>query len=200
MQQSRNLFGSVQRALAESDNNYMSALGVFRVLKERGMNDTPLELILLRKARYARRGIEAIAHDDEITGSCKRLLRFRVTKTNCPAFSILPALQLVNPAIELDLFENPEMPCVRIQVRENLIAGWKCRERRGHRPVEKLVRLFRQLQVQRMVATLPDTAERALSLVDVAIKPLLEKGLGSYQPANPCSDDPDLLYVISHLH
>ena len=80
-------------------------------------------------------------------------------KTDNPAFTILPAFQLVHPAMELNLLENPEVPCVRIQIRDNLIAGWKRRKGRGHRPVEKLVGVFRQLQVQRMVAAVPDPAE-----------------------------------------
>jgi len=50
-----------------------------------------------------------------------------------------------------------------------------------------------------MVATVPDPAERTLSFIDLAIKPFLEKGLGSYQPAYPCSDDADLFYVSSYL-
>ena len=141
------ILGPVQCAFSKAHYNYLAILGKLRVFKQGRMDDTPFELILAREFRQVWSGIEPIADDNKIKNLLEFLISFAVVTTEYPALFVRLSFQFGDLTIESDFFVDPEMPGIRIQIGNDLIAGWKFWVGRRHRPIEKFVGFFRQLQV-----------------------------------------------------
>ena len=71
-----------------------------------------------------------------------------VTSLDALAVLVGQGFKLINITIKVNFIEDAKMISVRIQIREDLIAGWIFRIGLWHRPIQQFIRLFRKLQMQ----------------------------------------------------